>query len=55
MGTIWALEGTLGPQCKRIVSKLINALIMRPRMATFALMVRSWEWVQYERMFPYNL
>ena len=55
MGTLWALEGALGPQCKRIVSKFINALIVRPRKGTFALMMRSWVWVQYERMLPYNL
>ena len=44
--------GALGSQCRRIVSALINALIVRPRMGTFALMMRSSVWVQYERMLP---
>ena len=52
MGAIWAQMSALGSQCRRIVSALINALIVHPRMGTFALMMRSRVWVQYERMLP---
>ena len=52
MSAIRAQLGALGSQCRRIVSALINALIVHPRMGTFALMMRSRVWVQYERMLP---